>query len=446
MSSDVATAAARFGALRPGFELVAAEEVGLPFYRLSLEVTMQERNDLPAIDEFVLRAVRAGLTALDDVVGLLGLDRVLVERAVVTQSHQDALDYRYEPGEESRTIHLTELGDSVLSDAFTRLPKRTAVDVAFDRLLWRPTGRLMTQLLKPKQAREFGIREIPPRLKKRLAVDDLDVDEVERAVRELPVRTFRQCDLLAVSNVGNARHVLPAVMLVFAAEDSSSTQVAFIVDGRLSAEHERAFVEVDGPERCDLAGSARPKVDEIPILDELDEPLRAAYMPREKVVDLQFKVGAGLNDITRTGTATETIGPRSADPGSRDDEVPSSDAASLAAAQLAAAPIRALQTYEHRVLLQEALDETRTRLLLISPWIRSQVVDRAFVDRLEALCRKRVRIHIGYGISSVEADPDSDTSALRALEDLHGDFPRPSTCAGSVTLTRRCSCGTPSWS
>ena len=74
-----ATTARRFAGHRPGFELIHYEAVGLPYYRLVLDAVIQQRNIGP-IEEFVLRSVEAGLDEIDDITGLLGVERALVEQ------------------------------------------------------------------------------------------------------------------------------------------------------------------------------------------------------------------------------------------------------------------------------------------------------------------------------------------------------------------------------
>jgi hypothetical protein len=137
--------AERFGGSRPGFELVAVEEVGLPFFRLSMEVVVQQRSPLPTVDEFVLRAAASDLSKIEDVVGILGLERVLVEQAVVEQSHRDHLDYAWDATTGHRRLRLTPLGLDALQNA-TLLRERKEIDIGFDRLLWVATGRRLSQL------------------------------------------------------------------------------------------------------------------------------------------------------------------------------------------------------------------------------------------------------------------------------------------------------------
>jgi len=61
--------------------------------------------------------------------------------------------------------------------------------------------------------------------------------------------------------------------------------------------------------------------------------------------------------------------------------------------------LKVVRCHEHPMLLRKALGTSQKRLLIVSPWIRDQVVDRNFIGSLEALLRNGVDVYIGYGLS-----------------------------------------------
>ena len=64
---------------RPGFNLVDFEEVGLPVYRLTSTVLSLQPKAYSPIEEFVLRAIEAGLDTIETVAGFLGIAASIVE-------------------------------------------------------------------------------------------------------------------------------------------------------------------------------------------------------------------------------------------------------------------------------------------------------------------------------------------------------------------------------
>ncbi len=415
MTLTAAEVAERFGGSRPGFELIAVEDVGLPFFRLNLQVVVQERSPLPTVDEFVLRAAGSGLSKIEDVVGILGLESVLVEQAVVEQSHRDHLDYAWDPTTGQRQLRLTPLGRDALQNA-TPLRERKEIDIGFDRLLWVPTGRRLSQLIRPRQAADSGLVEIPPLRTKRLSPTDLDIDSAKRAIHELSVKALHEIEVLALMSLTNVKLLMPAMALVYTANDGSSTQVAFAIDGRISSEHERVFAEMKGPERCGFIVETHAERAEDPPL-----PARLAEqgLSREQVQILQKREAELEQNLEDTRTATAALdGERDSKPiNTNEDELV--DAVNQLADQLESSPARAIQTYEHTALLSSALANSKHRLLIMSPSIRSAVVDANFIARLERLCRNGVAVQIGWGSSSDEdAEQTSDPQALKSLQSL----------------------------
>jgi hypothetical protein len=414
MTLTAAEVAERFGGSRPGFELVAAEEVGLPFYRLTLEVVIQQRSPLPTIDEFVFHAVASGLSQFEDVVGLLGLEKVLVEQAVVDQSHRDHLDYVWDPAAGERRLRLTPLGRDALENA-TLLRERRAIDIGFDRLLWVPTGRRLSHLIRPKQAADLGFLEVPPIRKKALTVFDLDLEAIKRSIQELSVRALEEIEVLALMNVTNNKHVMPAIALIYVANDGSSTQVAFAIDGRISSEHERVFAEMGGPERCGFIVQGLPHEAQRPLIPA---SLGEQGLSREQVQMLQSREAKLSQNLEDTRTATAALdGERDSKPISTNEGELVNAVADLAN-QLDSSPARAIQTYEHMALLDSALADSKRRLLIMSPFIRTPGVDQNFIARLERLCRNGVAVHIGWGLSSEDDAEQSDPKALQSLQSL----------------------------
>ena len=68
-----------------------------------------------------------------------------------------------------------------------------------------------------------------------------------------------------------------------------------------------------------------------------------------------------------------------------------------AEAELQALPIPNLYRYDRPPLLEEALNQSRERLMIIAPWIKADVVDKDFLEKLQALLKSNVAVFIGYG-------------------------------------------------
>jgi phosphatidylserine/phosphatidylglycerophosphate/cardiolipin synthase-like enzyme len=82
--------------------------------------------------------------------------------------------------------------------------------------------------------------------------------------------------------------------------------------------------------------------------------------------------------------------------------------------------VRQVYVYEHPRLLEKALTKSQKRVLIISPWIRAQVVDSSFMDKLKAALRRGVAVYIGYGYPEDRKEKDEPRPSDKiAEENLH---------------------------
>jgi phosphatidylserine/phosphatidylglycerophosphate/cardiolipin synthase-like enzyme len=87
-------------------------------------------------------------------------------------------------------------------------------------------------------------------------------------------------------------------------------------------------------------------------------------------------------------------------------------------------PMQWLEMHEHRPILERTLQQSRTRLMIISPWIRASAVNLWFVQKLEKLLRRGVKVYIGYGLGEEEKDMShTDLAAEQDLLELARKYP-----------------------
>ena len=80
--------------------------------------------------------------------------------------------------------------------------------------------------------------------------------------------------------------------------------------------------------------------------------------------------------------------------------------------------------YDHRRLLEQAIQDSQKRLMIISPWIRSNVVKKQFIEQLEKLLKRNIQLLIGYGLGKDEDDKKypSDIQAEKNLKKLANQY------------------------
>jgi hypothetical protein len=383
MSTTVVEAASRH-AHRPGFNLVAFREVGLPIYRQTLLAVVMVNKELPALQEFALRAVDAGFETPAAIAAFLGLEERDLDEALFGLVSERFLEL-HAGRNGADPLVLTQRGRQALEEfRMTQAEERTYV-VDYDGLLRRPTS-YRGWAIREKALREVGAIPIAPAPPRKPAVSELDIGQVEAVLRESKNldKTRKLLELVRVARTETL--FVRATMLVFRAQVGDEVQAAFVIDGRLSEEHGLAFAESDGPARLGL-------------LQMSDSPLRtaAAEVLGRKAAETAFALLEEASALPPDGEEPASV---------VDAPQPTYEL---------------LETYDHPRYLEQALSSKR-RLIIVSPWIKRRVVNDAFVGQLRELLRRGTDVYVGFGLGS-ESEGSDDRDAIRALQRLADEQP-----------------------
>jgi hypothetical protein len=371
----------------------------------------------------VLKSIDAGLDSPEEIGAFLGLDLPIVEDAFATLVQTDDLYLAAPPGSSTQRLSLTKKGKQTLEGARLVVPEERLIPIDFDGLLRRPIP-FQGWLFKARDLKEAGIKEIPPFPQKRPEASDLTVREIKEAIRQSGGAAEAAREFLGVKAVERRELFFQtAVTLVYKAKDSDDIQLAFAIGGRLSFEHEGAFARANGPKKLGIVQAvsasaiAEPVPDQTPVELSVAEPERRV----EALKQASSKAQADLDEARQAAEAAESAEER------KEAEKrfgAASEQLVRLKTELGTIPLRGLDVYEHPELLELALRESKERLLIISPWIRAKVVNRAFISKLEQLLVRKVKVYIGYGLGEVdEQSRDDDRRAEQDLERLSQKYP-----------------------
>ena len=363
----------RFGAARPGLQLIAVEGAAIPVSVLRLDLLAQERKELPITEEFTLRFIAAGVDEPDDIAAYLGLECVHVINAAAEQLSEGHVR---RAGSGSQ-LALTPVGREIASTLAATRPVLRQLPIAFDRLTWKLSDYPERALIEKKEAKELGLTLLPAQKNARIGLDDVTAAEFNQLLKK---RGHDRLQVLRIHKVQATKHrYFPVQLLVYGDETRSELELAVCVDDELVAEHGFALERIDAVQRLGLKlEPAEPR----PVLeDELEvERARATEVPQ--------------------------------------DEAPGDTPGALTSALTGM--VTSVSVFEHADLLAEALETAKQRLLIISPWVKNAVVTTDFIAKLEKRLRAKVQVTIAHGIG--DDDQGSDESALRRLRNLANRF------------------------
>lgn len=391
--------------VRPGYRVADYVHVGLPVYRITARLFTQVQKKLSTIDEFLLRLIRIGVQRTPDISEFLGLDKCFIDDAF-SQLLIDDLLTLHSGGDRRQRLSLTEKGIRALDAAETLVPEEKTYVIEYDALLRRIVLLRREQLLSGFQIRKMGCKQIRPLLKRPLDAGDLSIADLQKTIHASLSQRDAQRFVLAVSELYRKRlYFLPAIAVVYRSLDGVDIQVAFIVDGQSSPEHDEAFARLDGVRQLGIESDlARNSGDAVIVREVLKE---AETLRTEQPSAAPEKEELG------SVTLAEPQAPGPYHHLSNEQHI-----------DLEQSGIALLSVQDHRALLDYALRFTKHRLAIVCPFLHESVVTEVFERQLEALLKKGVRVDLGYGMPDHEnrAPSKGHLSVVQRLENIGRRF------------------------
>lgn len=392
-----------------GYELVSYGEIGLPFFELRIRAEVLEHKRIDPFAEFVLRAAASGVSEPRDMQALLGIGSRVLDATLVSLVTKDLMALT---GQGDQLCVTTE-GNEVMTEAMQIQPEEADLRVVFDPLLKdiiEPYG----DYLQPRELRDRGVKEIsvPTRLIPDL--DQIEVRDVERVVKQMGAGREQTSDVLALRTMRRFRVFRPAIALVFRAEGTQDVVVDVALDGQILERRTRALAEIGIKKKLGIRDSGLQDA-ALVLADELGPELVRIATDQDR--NRKMRV---LKRAVRQREVVE-LAPREP---SVDELAVLDMRARTAEESLSKTEVKAVETYEHPRYLAEALEESREQVIVISPWLRRAVVNEQFLERLASALERRVAVHIGWGISRDETvEPNADRWVLDRFDRLAKDYP-----------------------
>jgi hypothetical protein len=407
---------------RAGYDLVSWREVGLPVYKITVHALIQLHKSIPPIEEFVLKTIKAGLSSEEEIGGLLGLEFSLVREAMINLRTSEDIDLIAPDSSSKQVWKLTKKGEGTLRSLKIIVPLAKTFTIHFDGLLWHPhwyRQHLESSLLKPRELKQ-GMIEISPYQTQKPELSDLSLIEVDRILEKIESESRRKVkreqDLLALKAIDRRERLYqPALILIYKAKEGGDPQVAFVIDGILSEKHETAFAHSNGVKKHrifeSLTRSDSRHLVERELGTDVKQSLDKSETLKTEVTSVQTQIENVQKNIEQVQTDEEKVALKQKIVGLQ------RQIAELKKQQ-SSVPIRWLEVYEHRPLLEKVLNDSKERLLIISPWIRASATNRPLIKQIEKLLKANVKVFIGYGLGEEDEKREYDAKTEEKIQRL----------------------------
>lgn len=376
MRRDVfADAARRHAHALPGHTLLAAEPCYVPASVLTVDVLAEAIEDIDAAQKYALAAMLNGIHTVDDLELVMGLTPQDTATTIAGLLRSEFVDYRPPAPGQSRLLTLLPNGLEAAHDARVRRPKASTIQVVYDRLTRTVTDWRKNSLIRVVAAKKSNAILVPQRTGVDVEKSELSVAAINATIDGYARSDFR---ILGVTGVTENRGFYrDAILLVYRDLDSSAVRLGIEIDGQWSEPHVAALEDIDAVSKLGISSAAEIAY------EPTDDP--GPRLSRDEVITIQAALA-----------------------------IENATVSDLKLDQFDRAAIRWLSMADHPGWLDDAMTAPKRRLLIISPWITSSVVNRQFAGRLEQLARHTdVTIFWGFGDNT-----KTDQTALKLLHDV----------------------------
>jgi phosphatidylserine/phosphatidylglycerophosphate/cardiolipin synthase-like enzyme len=334
------------------------------------------------------------------------LENVFVKKRLGELIGQDLLAYG-PGGDGSAKAALTTKGTDALKKALVVQPKRESFVLAIDGITRQALTTRPARLLAVRDVRAFGLLEVRAFPEdKAPEFSEIGLMDLTAALANGPKKEKSIQRVMSLVHMGRRlRRYREATMLIFRAERGRQIHVEFFLDGRPSPTLNNAFSKHDGvkalhiPEQVEasIARTEQEIKSVLPSLFDGMESTQAATL-RSKLQPIVSRVGILESKIEEKEISIEESGSR-AEFESLKAEVAKLQAEKLKVEnELNSLETRFLEVQEHRPLFRRSLENAKSRLLIISPWIRDSVLNRDRLEMIKALVERGTNVFIGYGL------------------------------------------------
>lgn len=369
--------------LRPGFDLVDVKKCGLPVFRLTVEAITLRRQNLPTIQEFILKSLMIEDATTIEVAAVLGLAARHVEENLTRLMIEQLVSETTDPLTKIR-YRLTDLGRERLESGLSRPQDETLV-FDYDLLLQSPIKLTDAQVESAKEARLDGTILLPPATLDPPSLQMLPLNTLGQAVRRIGGKEFQKQILGLRRTLRSQMMFRPATGLLFRNRQSGDLELGLVVDDKLSERHEIEFSRTGGLKKAGfIKGNWSEDTSRIKtflgqsawakLADDQAEAiqlrLRELAKERTELVEMHERKRRSREKLKAHHLQTvEDL----------DRQIVTMKA------QLDALPLRAISPSDLGILLRDALEHTEREFILSIDTVEQETMSRQIVSQLGKL-------------------------------------------------------------
>jgi hypothetical protein len=408
---DAETIAKRF-VDRPGYRFITYRGVGIAVFSMNIRILCFVSKGIPPIHEFIMKTMSQGIKSLKLISDILGLDKDIVRSCLIDLRTEELIEVLNDNGSDDVECILTEKGKTVATTLYQdTMEEITIPNVIFHGLLRIPVDLgeyARAQYYKPIEAKELGVdlmRAIPNRSP---YPEEIDIPKLDKIIkRTYHTKKENERNVIAVKSIlKNVRTLYePAVMIEYETIDNKRERlVSFIVGGQLKDDYESAFIKAQGPELFSDLLTLKEKTIESRLKEQASKTVIQRLGRLDDVEILAAKVMSSQQEVKDKQQQLEKLDRVDTKEKQKKQIEELKNDLEIAEKKLIEAEkernarkVKYLWTPEIREKLWETIKTAKQRVLLLSGWISSEVINDVMAAEIRSALKRGVKFWIGYG-------------------------------------------------
>lgn len=385
--------------------VIDCQPIGYPFYVLNLDLTYLENRNLELLEEYIMKCIVNELNKLEEIAGFLGIDNVTIEK-VLSKLISDDIVIR------DNGFQLTEKGKDALQQQTILSPLSDTKIFYLDGLSGKLIDNFFLNKFDVKKYPNNCISKVIKKPRKDHIEDIIDYyQDIERYLKNSGSND--NVELIQVNKIEKVYPEWHEVLLVLYKSNPNDSEIEYEIFSRNSIQKDyRETIEK-------LYGEGKKILD--PIFKDMKQDNTSNQSFTEIVSSIKDEDVKNVEQISAKISSLN-------DPDSFTDKNTSvKEEKQKLEKQLEQIKTQTrisevIHTTELREYLFKALKEAKNRVMIVSPWIKINVVNREFLSTLEETLKRKVQIHIIYGYKETPGSMKNDTWSINQLENLAHNY------------------------
>ncbi|ACB50078.1 unknown [Crocosphaera subtropica ATCC 51142] len=383
--------------------VIDCKRIGYPFYVLYLDVTYLVQRELELLEEFVMKCIDNGLNKLEKIASFLGMDNNVVEKTLSELISKDLI-------KKEDIFKLTEKGSDALKQQKELAPVSDTKTFYLDALSGKLMDYFYLSKFDSKNNQNTSIGKIIKKPRKD-HVEDI-ISYFEDIEKYLQNPNNPHVELIQVNRIEKVYPEWHEISLVLYKSNPKDQEIEYEIFSRDS-------IQKDYRETIEKIYAEGKK-----ILDPIFQDIKQDNTTNESF----NKIVESINDEDVRNVEQISIKISSlSDPDSfietQNDSVKKEKSKleqQLKEIKNQTRISEVVHTYEIREYLLKALKEAKNRVMIVSPWIKGNVVNQQFISTLEDSLKRKVKVYIIYGIKG--SSFQNDNWSIKKLENLSDNY------------------------